>query len=361
MMKANRLLKEQVDLKTSQLRHQSKIVLSNNLQLRKQIQVRHALLENILLAIEPRLEKLKLGAREANQVELETLVEEARIELEQVKNVRSDSESTILTHNLSLVLESVVSSWSDEFSIAGMILDAEIQSRRSYVKLQQFNLDVIFNALFAEAMKRLFKNQALVVRCYEVNGRILVTMSDQGGSAKNVEQTMTTTSGFALNQLSDLVEQSGGEMNVYVSKEQNVVQLSWPAADIEQLETDLDSDSKCSDDNILDDTERLWLSKVEQLVVDNFSDAEFSTANVVKVLFMSERSFQRRFKTATGKTFKEYLNEVRLEKACQRLLSGEKVSQAAYECGFNDPSYFSQRFKHHFGLSPTRFIDEHQD
>jgi len=33
----------------------------------------------------------------------------------------------------------------------------------------------------------------------------LVTMSDQGGSAKNVEQTMTTTSGFALNQLSDLV------------------------------------------------------------------------------------------------------------------------------------------------------------
>jgi AraC family chitin signaling transcriptional activator len=254
-----------------------------------------------------------------------------------------------------------VSSWSDEFSIAGMILDTEIQSRRSYVKLQQFNLDVIFNALFAEAMKRLFKNQSLVVRCYEVNGRVLVTMSDQGGSAKNVEQTMTTTSGFALNQLSDLVEQSGGEMNVYVSKEQNVVQLSWPAADIEQLETDLDSYSKCSGDNILDDTECLWLSKVEQLVVDNFSDAEFSTTNVVKVLFMSERSFQRRFKTATGKTFKEYLNEVRLEKACQRLLSGEKVSQAAYECGFNDPSYFSQRFKHHFGLSPTQFIDEHQD
>jgi len=123
----------------------------------------------------------------------------------------------------------------------------------------------------------------------------------------------------------------------------------------------LDSYSKCSGDNILDDTECLWLSKVEQLVVDNFSDAEFSTANVVKVLFMSERSFQRRFKTATGKTFKEYLNEVRLEKACQRLLSGEKVSQAAYECGFNDPSYFSQRFKHHFGLSPTQFIDEHQD
>ncbi|NIY94434.1 helix-turn-helix domain-containing protein [Vibrio diazotrophicus] len=361
MMKANHLLQEQVDLKTSQLRHQSKIVLSNNLQLRKQIQVRHALLENILLAIEPRLEKLKLGARDANQAELETLVEEARIELEQVKNVRSDSESTTLTHNLSLVLESVVSSWSDEFGIAGMILDVEIQNRKSYVELQQFNLDVIFNALFAEAMKRLSKSQTLIVRCYEVDASVFVTMSDQGISAKNVEQTMTTTSGFALNQLSDLVEQSGGDMNVYVTKEQNIVQLSWPIADIEQLETGLGSYSTYSADRILDDTECQWLNKVEQLVVDNFSDAEFSTANVVKIMFMSERSFQRRFKMATGKTFKEYLNEVRLEKACQRLLSGEKVSQAAFECGFNDPSYFSQRFKHHFGLSPTQFIDEHQD
>ncbi|WP_165311946.1 helix-turn-helix domain-containing protein [Vibrio ziniensis] len=361
MTRANRLLKEQIDLKTSQLRHQSKIVLSNNLQLRKQIQVRHALLENILLAIEPRLDKLKYAAHEANQIELETLMDEARIELQQVKNIRSDSESSTLIHNLSLVLESVVTSWNDEFSISGMTLDTEIESKKSYVKLQQFNLDVIFNALLSDAMKRLYKNQTLFVRCYETNQRVLVTMSDQGVSAKNIEQTMTTTSGFALNQLSDLVEQSGGEINVYVSKEQNVVQLSWPIADPEQLESGLNVFSKALNENLLDDSEVLWLSKVEQLVMDNFFDAEFSTANVVKVLFMSERSFQRRFKTATGKTFKEYLNEVRLEKACQRLLSGEKVSQVAFECGFNDPSYFSQRFKHYFGLSPTQFIDEHQE
>ncbi|MCZ8486117.1 AraC family transcriptional regulator [Vibrio lentus] len=24
----------------------------------------------------------------------------------------------------------------------------------------------------------------------------------------------------------------------------------------------------------------------------------------------------------------------------------------AFDSGFNDPSYFSQRFKHHFGMSP---------
>ncbi len=73
---------------------------------------------------------------------------------------------------------------------------------------------------------------------------------------------------------------------------------------------------------------------------------------------MSERSLQRRFKTATHKTFKEYLTEYRLEKACQVLLEGQKVAQVAFCCGFNDPSYFSQRFKHHFGVSPTQFIED---
>lgn len=61
------------------------------------------------------------------------------------------------------------------------------------------------------------------------------------------------------------------------------------------------------------------------------------------------------------KTFKESLNEVRLEKACQSLLSGAKIAQVAFDCGFNDPSYFSQRFKHHFGLSPSQFIEDQEN
>ncbi|MCZ8487371.1 AraC family transcriptional regulator [Vibrio lentus] len=32
------------------------------------------------------------------------------------------------------------------------------------------------------------------------------------------------------------------------------------------------------------------------------------------------------------------------------ILAG-KVSDVAFDSGFNDPSYFSQRFKHHFGMS----------
>ncbi len=361
MAKANRVLKEQVNLKTSQLRHQSKVVLSNNLQLRKQIQVRHALLENILSVIEPRLEKIYVGAHHAKQAELEALAIEARRDLEQVKNIRLDSESTKLVHDISPVLESAVSSWRHEFSIAGMKIELDIPSEKNYVELTQFNLDVIFNTLLSEAIKRLYKAQVLHIKCYQLDQKILVLMSDQGICAQSVAQVMATTSGFALLQLQELVKQSGGEMNVFTSKEQNVVQLSWPFSDVEQASSGIESYTKYTEEAIIDQSESDWFSKVEQLVSEHYSDPEFSTATMIKALFMSERSFQRRFKSVTGKTFKEYLNQIRLEKACQRLLSGEKVSQVAYESGFNDPSYFSQRFKNYFGLSPTQFVDEHQE
>nr|WP_275436227.1 helix-turn-helix transcriptional regulator [Vibrio sp. Of14-4] len=73
-------------------------------------------------------------------------------------------------------------------------------------------------------------------------------------------------------------------------------------------------------------------------------------------MYTSERSLQRRFKSATERTFTDYLTEVRLDYACRRLLNGQKVSDVAFECGFNDPSYFSRRFRHRFGVSPTQFV-----
>lgn len=132
------------------------------------------------------------------------------------------------------------------------------------------------------------------------------------------------------------------------------IKLCWPqAAVIERREDDEHASSGRND-------EQQWLARVEDLIALHCCDAEFSTAQAARHLYVSERSLQRRFKSATNKTFKEYLTECRLERARRLLLNGEKVCQVAYACGFNDPSYFSQRFKHHFGLSPTQYVATHQ-
>jgi AraC-like DNA-binding protein len=48
------------------------------------------------------------------------------------------------------------------------------------------------------------------------------------------------------------------------------------------------------------------------------------------------------------------LNELRLRKAAELLANGEgRVSDIAFDCGFNDLSYFNRCFRRRFGLTPT--------
>jgi AraC-like DNA-binding protein len=48
------------------------------------------------------------------------------------------------------------------------------------------------------------------------------------------------------------------------------------------------------------------------------------------------------------------LNELRLRKAAELLARGKgRVSDIAFDCGFNDLSYFNRCFRRRFGLTPT--------
>lgn len=110
-----------------------------------------------------------------------------------------------------------------------------------------------------------------------------------------------------------------------------------------------------------DATDDPWLEKVYDLIREEYINPEFSTSQAAKRLYVSERSLQRKFKSMTGMTFTEQLFKVRLEKACERLLSGDKISDVAFDTGFNDASYFSQRFKSYYGISPSAFIESRSE
>ncbi len=50
------------------------------------------------------------------------------------------------------------------------------------------------------------------------------------------------------------------------------------------------------------------------------------------------------FEAYTGKTFKEYLNNVRIDKAEELLMTtDDTVSEIAFICGFNDSNYLSRK------------------
>jgi len=53
----------------------------------------------------------------------------------------------------------------------------------------------------------------------------------------------------------------------------------------------------------------------------------------------------------------KYLNDIRLEKACQQLKESadKNIIDIAFDCGFSSNQYFTRVFKERYGMSPQRF------
>lgn len=71
---------------------------------------------------------------------------------------------------------------------------------------------------------------------------------------------------------------------------------------------------------------------------------------------LSRKYLCRIFKEYTGKTVIDYLNELRIDNACHEIaVKGLPITQAAYDSGFNDLSYFCKVFKRYKGVTPRAY------
>ena len=70
---------------------------------------------------------------------------------------------------------------------------------------------------------------------------------------------------------------------------------------------------------------------------------------------MSEVSFRRSFREYTGLSPIDYRNAIRLSNAKSKLQSGAyNVSEAAYESGFSNLSFFIRLYKKKYGHTPKK-------
>ena len=78
--------------------------------------------------------------------------------------------------------------------------------------------------------------------------------------------------------------------------------------------------------------------------------------DVSDLLSMSAVSFNRFMKKRTGKTFVEYLNDVRIGYASRWLIEKDlSISEIAFDCGFNSMANFNRVFKRSKGRTPTKY------
>jgi AraC-like DNA-binding protein/ligand-binding sensor protein len=90
--------------------------------------------------------------------------------------------------------------------------------------------------------------------------------------------------------------------------------------------------------------------------IEQHKNDELSLADVAKAAGASIFHFCKVFHKATGLKFTDYVARVRLEDARNRLLNPNfRISEIAYDVGFQSLTQFNRTFKRVFGESPSDF------
>lgn len=95
-------------------------------------------------------------------------------------------------------------------------------------------------------------------------------------------------------------------------------------------------------------------NKIISLVERNLQNPDLDVSFITRELGISRTQLHRKLKAITGESINSLIRLYRLEKAKELLLTSElSISEVSYLTGFNTPSYFTKRFKEHFGYLPT--------
>lgn len=101
------------------------------------------------------------------------------------------------------------------------------------------------------------------------------------------------------------------------------------------------------------------LSKAMEYMEKNLSDPNLSNEVLARQAGISEVYFRKLFQAHYGTTPKQYILNLRIQKAKQLLVESPfSVSAIAEECGFSSVYHFSRVFKEKTGASPSRFLKD---
>jgi AraC-like DNA-binding protein len=102
--------------------------------------------------------------------------------------------------------------------------------------------------------------------------------------------------------------------------------------------------------------EEIFLKKAISIIENNLDIPELNAALLASNLNLSESQLYRKLKALSGKSTALFIRGIRLS-ASKKLLktSTFNISEIAYQCGFNDPAWFSRAFKEEYEVSPTEY------
>jgi AraC-like DNA-binding protein len=101
------------------------------------------------------------------------------------------------------------------------------------------------------------------------------------------------------------------------------------------------------------DLERM--NRVCQTIQDRL-DQPLTLPELARIVHLSDGAFSRYFHAHTGRTFPQFVNELRVGRACRLLAEGQmNVTEIAFACGFSNLSNFNRQFRRLKQMSPREF------
>lgn len=102
------------------------------------------------------------------------------------------------------------------------------------------------------------------------------------------------------------------------------------------------------------------LTKIFLLTMQDFNK-RIKLKTVAEAIYMAPNAFCNYFKQKTGKTYFEFLLEVRVNHACKRLRETDfPVVMICYDAGFTNLSNFNRQFKEITGKTPLAYRREYR-
>jgi signal transduction histidine kinase/ligand-binding sensor domain-containing protein/DNA-binding response OmpR family regulator len=110
---------------------------------------------------------------------------------------------------------------------------------------------------------------------------------------------------------------------------------------------------------VAENLDEVFLRKAIDLVNANMQNENLGIEMMVDQLFMSQSTLFRKIKSLTGLSITGFIRALRVKKAAQLILqSNMKMSDVAYEVGFNDYKYFKKSFQQQFGCLPSEYREK---
>ena len=103
-----------------------------------------------------------------------------------------------------------------------------------------------------------------------------------------------------------------------------------------------------------------FLSDVIDVIKNNIKERDFSIDNLCEIMGLSRSNLYRKLKGLIQMSPSDLIIKIKLAHAEELMKSKSihRISDIAYESGFQDPKYFSTIFKKYYGKTPKEFIDE---